>query len=478
MILDLRKYGGIPELGYELLAIVPYAKHLMQKGMLEGTISGRDTAPFYSFSPNHIEDETLERHWKYTAVYANDDFPNIKIHKPQLNWKLWKSPDYKRYYHQQLITFEKETIVICNRYNVEWGEKPINYFPLDVLRKLFDMLQDQYQIVYCNLGGIPELTVYDDNAPAMRLGDYEMIKKEYPKVIHIYDLHKKKNMSINYTQMRVFAGCKKYITMNGGYGIWASYMGGENIIYSVRCRELQTNSFYNWYWKLGRSNIQHVDSHENLIEMVKQKWVEKLPLINVLMRTHNRKMKFHKAVKSITDQTYKNVRIIVGCENQYSFNYTQNRPVNAVLYKPYDKFIPFAMPPFYGKALPANMYLNRLAKHTNLGLITILDDDDFYVKKTALETIARNYVNYMDLVVWRIYGKDDRIIPCDDNFLMNPFPTPGDFSGASFAVHHERWVDWEPYRRGDYRVGVRYFRDAFYGNSEIKRINEVLVKAT
>lgn len=478
MILDLRKYGGVPELGYELLSIIPYAMKLNSQGLLEGTVSGRDTAPFYYFSPNHVEDDTLERSWKYTALYADAGFPNIRIHQPQLDWSQWKRPDYNGYNYRRGISFEKETIVICNRYNVEWGEKPINFFSLDILRKMFDMLKDDYQIVYCNLGGVEELKKYDDNNPAISLGDYQMIKKEYPQVLHIYDLHKKYNLSINETQMRVFASCKKYITMNGGYGIWASYMGGENVIYSVRCRELNVNSFYNWYWKLGSGHVTHVNSYDSLIEMINQKWVQKLPLVNILMRTNNRKMKFQKAVKSITEQTYKNVRIIVGAENQESFNYTQNRPVNAIQYKPFTKELPIAFPPFYGSPLPANLYLNRLHKIVNLGIIVILDDDDYFVDENALYTIAQRWERLEDLILWRIYGKDDRVIPNDVNFHEMPYPVPGDFSGSSFAIHYERWKAWEPYRRGDYRVGVHLFRQNYYRKVDIKKIDKVFVKAT
>jgi hypothetical protein len=476
--IDLRDYGGAPELGYELLSVIPYAYKLHKEGKLAGTVSTKDTACLYHFSPNHYECPDLQRGWKFTEKYRKEHFPNIQIHQNQLDWSQWSRLDYGYIFQGAAITFPKETIVICNRYNVEWGEKPINFFPLDVLRQLFITLQDNYQIVYCNLGGIPELTKYDDDAPAMQLGDYDMIKKEFPKVIHIYDLHKEKGISINNTQMRVFAGCSKFITMNGGYGIWASYMGGENIIYSKRCRELTVNSFYSWYWKLGRGNVTHVDTHESLLELVKQKWVDKLPLINILLRTSHRPQTFDRALNSILSQSYKNVRVIVGCDNQESFNYALKAKCNPILYKPYGQPIKQGLAPYYGSPFGPNVYFNRLAKMVRLGIVVYLDDDDYYLTDDSLMKIAKAYKDPLSFITWRVLAKDGkRIVPSDFNFTLAPYPEPGDFSGLGYAHHIDKFKRWTPWRRGDYRQGVEFYRDVNTGRAEIVRIDEVLVAA-
>jgi hypothetical protein len=477
MEIDLTKYGGAPELGYELLSIVPYACRLAKQGLLTKTVSGKDTAPFYYFSPNHVEVDDLPRGWKYMQKYVENGFPNIQIHRKQLDWQDFLPPLYTKYFIDKAILFKKETLVICNRYNVEWGEKPINYFDLPTLRSLFDMLKDNYQIVYCNLGGIDELKKYDDDAPAMPLGDYDMIKKEYPEVIHIYDLHKERDLSINETQMRVFAGCSKYITMNGGYGIWASYMQGENVIYSKRCREIGVNSFYTWYWKLSQSTVQHVSTYKDLLHLVKEKWVDKLPLINILLRTSNREDMFNRAVDSIEAQTYKNIRIVVHADNDASMAYAMKRRVNPVQFKPYANMIPIGMFPYYGKPFGPNMYFPRLFKYVNNGIIMYLDDDDYYIEKTAFQQIADLRLKYRDIAIWRVIGKQDQLIPNNYNFLESKWPEPGDFSGLGIAHHHENLPKWEPYRRGDYRIAMNLYRNAYYDKCAIHKINEPLVKA-
>jgi hypothetical protein len=482
-IIDLRKYGGAPELGYELLAVVPYAYHLYKQGLLEATYSTKDTSVFYWFSPNHTEVEDMERGWKFVRNYKNDDFPNINIHKNQLDWEQWGNPFERRVHEGARIEFEKETIVICNRYNIEWGERPINYFSLDILKQMFELLQDKYQIVYCNLGGVPELKSYDDDAPAMDLGDYNFVQK-YPKVIHIWDLFKKRNeKTINELQMKVFSGCQKFITMNGGYGIWASYMGGENIIYSQRCHELDenVNSFNMWYFKLspkGQGHIAHVSTYEDMMVLINQKWVQCLPLINILMRTRSRKELFARAVNSIKTQTYKNVRIIAACDSINSYYYARKHPVNLLMLKPYDQHIPLGLPPHFGKPFGPNVYFNVMQKYIGRGIVAYLDDDDYYLYNDALMRIAEAYVDDFCVVTWRVLAKDGvRIIPNDYNFYEAKWPEVGDFSGLGFAYSINKWRKWEPWRRGDWRVGIFVFRDSRWNKGKIVRIDDVLVAA-
>lgn len=483
--IDLREYGGAPEFGYELLSVIPYAYHLHKKGLLEETFSTKDTSVFYWFSNKHTEVEDLKRGWQFTKNYREKKFPNINIHRTQLDWKQWENPIFKRVYEGARMTFEKETIVIINRYNVEWGEKPINFFDLKTLDRLFRALQNDYQIVYCNLGGVPELKSYDDNAPAMDLGDYKFLKR-YPKVIHIWDLfqkHKEKVKTINNLQMRVFAGCSKYITMNGGYGIWASMMGGENIIYSKRCNELKSsvNSFNSWYFKLEpeyKTMVNHVSSYSELMTLVEQKWVKKLPPITILVRTHHRKDLFKRAITTIHNQTYKNVRILVACDTKESFLYASKEKVNPVMVRTHASHMKIALNPLFGKPFGPNVYFNNLAKYVGLGLVCYLDDDDYYLYNDALMKIAKAYTNTLCTITWRVLAKDGvRVIPDDYNFYEAKWPAVNDFSGLGFAYDISRWVPWEAYRRGDFRVGLSVIRYTRFSYGKIIRIDEVLVAA-
>ena len=60
---------------------------------------------------------------------------------------------------------------------------------------------------------------------------------------------------------------------------------------------------------MGDGIFQHVDNYDDLIELVRQKWVEDKPLFNILIRTSGRPNYFNDCVKSIYNQSYKNWQI-------------------------------------------------------------------------------------------------------------------------------------------------------------------------
>ena len=460
--------SNCPEFGYELLSSVPYAYNLYLKGELEETISGFDTSGLYFFSPKHTETDCV-RSWDNMNKLWETKFPNIVIHRPQLDWDLFSPPPFKEYYKDKAISFEKETIVIFNRYNKEWGESPINYLDLPTLNTLFNMLSDKYQVVYINL---TKGDKYFDGAKPLDLNDDELLKK-HPKVYSLYDLMDKyPELSINEIQLRLFANCSKYISSNGGQLILSAYFGGENIIFSKKCRELdpKVNSFYKWYNKLGDGVFQHVDTYVNLIQLVKEKWVLNKPLINILIRTSGRPEYFNKCVNSIYNQKYKNWNILIGIDDDNSLTYTQSVKGRDVIYN-YDNFeIP--KPPNsidYGVAFKYNMYLNDLQNEVNDGYIIYLDDDDCLFDSNSLNKLVNVIKSDNDLVIWRVKFPN-RLVPSDSNF--GKAPVLKDISGIGFSFHVKHKKEWEPYKRGDYRVAKSLYENV----PNVIYLNEVITK--
>jgi len=440
--------SNCPEFGYELLSAIPYAYNLYLKGELGETISGFDTKCLYFFSPKHTENN-CKRSWDNMGKLWKTNFPNINIHRPQLDWNLFTPPPFKEFYKDKSINFEKETIVIFNRYNVEWGEPPINYLDLDTLDVLFKMLSDEYQVIYINLNKGDK---YFDGVNPMQLNDGEILKK-YPKVYSLYDvMDMYPDLSLNEVQLRLFVNCSKYISSNGGQLILSAYFGGENIIFSKKCRELdpKVNSFYKWYYKLGGGVFQHVNNYSDLIELVKQKWVLKKPLINILVRTSGRPNYFKNCMTSIYEQNYKNWNIIIGIDDKNSLKYTQSAKGRDIVYD-YSKT---QIPPApknenYGIKFIYNLYLNDLQNQVNSGYIVYLDDDDRFGDKDSLSTLVNNINGEDDFVMWRV-GFPNRLVPSNENFGNRPVNK--DVSGIGFSFNVKHKVYWEPYKRGDFRV--------------------------
>ena len=253
------------EYGYELLSAYPYAYHLSLQGQLDGTISGYDTKPLYFFSPNHTE-VNERRAFLNIHQAKHDGIPNTIIHRAELDWDQMTFPPLKEHYKDKAITFSKPTVCICNRYTKEWGKAPINYFDIPTLEKLFNLLKDKYQIVYISVAGRP---AYYDHHEEEEQDDYDFIYSNYDgsevKIIH--DIVEDREISFNEAVYKVFAGANKFVTMNGGYSILASYFGGENIIYCKESTDLIFNDFNRWYWRIGGSEITHINTYDKLISI-------------------------------------------------------------------------------------------------------------------------------------------------------------------------------------------------------------------
>jgi len=264
-----------PEFGFELISTITYAYYKYLKGHLLKTISAIGSEPFYFFSPKHEINKTA-RSWYNVKKMTT---PNSAIHKPTLNKTQFAVPDYRKQFKNEIYKFGKPIVVISNRYNIEWGGNPflnkaINYFDLEILKKLFILLQDKYQVVYFNIALEKGL---QDNAPAMDLKEWGLLNK-YPKIKNIYEL--KYNFTYNSAQLRIFANCNKFITMNGGGSILASFFKGENIIYCKRTevngrlypRELQTGDF-GYYSDFSGSKIFVVNLYNDLLAQIKRLWL-------------------------------------------------------------------------------------------------------------------------------------------------------------------------------------------------------------
>ena len=460
---DINSY--LPEFGYELISCLPYAYDLFLKDSLKSTTSGLDTSCLYFFSPDHKE-VSEKRGWNNMTKLWNIKFPNIGIHSPSLDWSKFTPPPLKEFYNDKKIVFKKETVVICNRYNLEWNEPPINYIDIETLKILFNMLKDEYQIVYINLKGDKR---YYDDAPPLELGDFDMINDYYKDdVMIIQDMVNE--YTYNETQLRIFAGCSKFITSNGGQAILASYFGGENIIFTKKCREInpEVNSFYRWYHKFGNSIIKVVNSEIDLIDIIESKWVRKDPLINILIRTSNRPNYFKYCMDSIYNQTYKNWNIIVGVDDKSSEKYIQPHKCIMVSYN----FDDYKIPPTpsgdtYGVKFKYNIYFNELHKYIQDGYIMYIDDDDKLHNINSLSNISSKLLNN-DLIFWRV-NFPNRLVPNDENFSKK-IPIMRDVSGIGFIFKNNIKEDWEPYKRGDYRIAKKLFDKSV----NVEWVNEVI----
>ena len=408
--------SGMPEFGYELIATLPYAYHLHKKGLLKKTVSASDTKSLYFFSPEHLE-VAQKRDWENVVKLEKAGFPSIQIHRSQLDWDAFEPPPFQKYYEEKKIVFDKPTVVITNRKNVEWRGDPINFIDDDTLAKLIEMLAASYQIVYLDPADFG--AAYEDHSEFVPTG-----LRENANVLTLGDLRRLyPGLSVNELQCRLYAGCSKFISSNGGLGILCSYFGGENIIFSRLCRELdeEVNSFHSWYYRLSKASVSLVKTEGDLLRMVEDKWVKNRPLFNVLIRAGGRPNFFHDCIRSVYDQDYGNINIYVSVDDSRSLEYVRRHRCAIVNVD--------TAPPKKGLSHTQkceqpdaeSVHLKHLLSCANTGYVVYLDEDGMLRDAHALSHIAALVERTQaDILCWRT-ALADRVVPSKKNWDKHAF---------------------------------------------------------
>jgi hypothetical protein len=432
------------EFGYELLSAVPRAYELYLSGELKETISGKGSEPLYYFSPKHtINPEP--RSWLNTDKARMSGLPYTFIHRwerPKLQF-----PPYKEVYANSLYKWDKPTLVIANRYNIEWSKKPINFFDCNILDWLFENLKPDYEIVYIAVDLPEEL---QDNAHSIELDDISVCRNHGVKVFQEI-----KGECWNTSLMQVFSNCSHYITMNGGYSILASMFGGTNIAYSFRdpiahAKELTFNEFFRYYPNHSNQRVIGVETYEELKAKVKAIYIDNLPTANVIVRTSKRPNAFARCYESIMAQDYPNINIVITTDGPDGVIYTRGAKARMVQ-------MPKITQPIkpqgdeYGKFFPSNAYLDIVQRLID-GYVIFLDDDDMFAANNAVSIIMDN-AEPDALLIWKVdFG--DRILP-NGSFGKEVILYDVTCIGMSYHSSHANKTDWTPWKRADYRTAKK-----------------------
>jgi len=150
---------------------------------------------------------------------------------------------------------------------------------------------------------------------------------------------------------------------------------------------------------------------------------------NIIIRTSNRPNEFKRCLKSIYDQNYSNIFLIIGYDNDDTLCYIQSEkiPINHVLID-LQQYGVCKSNCFY------NLYCNELLKHVNNGWCFFLDDDDEIISTNTLYEI-NNIINsnkiQNDYIIIFYNYRDDKILKVSDKKK----PKVGEISISSFLFH-------------------------------------------
>ena len=108
---------------------------------------------------------------------------------------------------------------------------------------------------------------------------------------------------------------------------------------------------------------------------------------------------------------------------------------------------------------------NNAVNASNGDWIIYLDDDDSLYDKDCLLKLSKQIENDDTIVFWRVQFPN-RLVPSDTNF--GNAPVMKDVSGIGFTFPNKYKTDWEPFKRGDYRIAKELYnkipKKVFYNN--------------
>lgn len=251
------RYFG--EFAFELFAVIPYAYWLHRQGRLEFTVSTPDTRCLYWFSPNHVERPVARRYVPITEYpvgvrgawrYDVPAFPE----SPATD--RWVPPPYREFYRDDRFRFDKPTCVVCNKSTPEqyrWHRAPTNHLPTDALLEVIGALRSRYQVIYNRPRAAD---IVNDHQPVRETGDIEAVERSFPDVLTIQALKARHpGLGTNELQLRLYAGCERFVSVLGGSSYLASWFGGVNLVYARRGWEVDCSAYDRWFDRFSGARV-------------------------------------------------------------------------------------------------------------------------------------------------------------------------------------------------------------------------------
>lgn len=274
------------EFGYEIAGMIPWAYHTSQNGDCQVSTEGRPgTEYLYYFSKRH----TIREHSGLSAPRQSGPLPKDgplgeNPHFGDDRFKKinnWTPPPYKVFFRNNDITLDKPLLIISNKYTMEWSKGPINHIPLDQLKEILTLATPHYHIVY---NRFEDSRLQDRNE--VKLGanippynDKVMIKESFPSVVLFEELSKDLGSDeVNLLNLYLGSMASKFISVQGGNSVLASFFGGSNVIYCLRGPEINYNSEnggdFSYYYRFSNATISVVRIPANFCGVVRDELLD------------------------------------------------------------------------------------------------------------------------------------------------------------------------------------------------------------
>lgn len=257
------------EFAFELLAVIPYAYWLHTQGRLDFTVSTADTHSLYYFSPAHTE-RAIPRKYVPITEYPLGERGTIRYDRkafPELlDTTQWLPPPYKTVYADERFRWPRETCIVCNKYSDEqylWYRGPANFIGTKTLLALIGRLRTRFQVIYVRPRAAD---IVNDHQRIHDNDDIDAVTSAYPDVLTIQQLKAEHpELGYNELQLRLFAGCERFVSVLGGSSYLASYFGGRNVVLARRGWEVACGAYQRWFHRFSGARVVAVPTASELL---------------------------------------------------------------------------------------------------------------------------------------------------------------------------------------------------------------------
>jgi hypothetical protein len=140
-----------------------------------------------------------------------------------------------------------------------------------VVLELVGRLREEYTVVY---NRPREHDIVGDHDQLRETGDIEAVERAFPDVVTIQRLHEEHStLTFNELQLRLYAGCERFVSVLGGGSYLASYFGGVNIVYAQSGWEIDCGAYERWFHEFSGATVVAVRSPSDLLRAVDQHFV-------------------------------------------------------------------------------------------------------------------------------------------------------------------------------------------------------------
>lgn len=285
------------EFGEENLFSIPIAYFLSTCGKLASTIGCGNMSAYYWFSKNHTDNMTCRRNpGQETVRLPTTQDPNKQIvcFNDILSGRIppaWRPVPYlQHYWSMPILNSPKDfmnapfQLVVLNKYNGEWGSRPINFIDHPTVSKVIELFQstcgNDARILYSRMNNVSadhlngEMDQRNDYELMDGAGhtDWDLIRSSGRQVETIQAVQAAHpDLSSNELKLRVMTRTKCFLSVQGGTGVPAFFFGGKHIVLHNQGRE--GGIFYGHSAKKFSGQDVTVVSHNNerLLQVFQEK---------------------------------------------------------------------------------------------------------------------------------------------------------------------------------------------------------------